>query len=42
MDGQQTLMPVEDFIPEVVKKKGWAGSQNIAKYNAEQKKNADR
>lgn len=41
MEGQQTLMPIDDFIPEVVKKRGWAGSQNIARYNQEQKKNAE-
>ena len=41
MEGQMSMMPIEDFIPEVVKKHGWAGSQNIAKYNAEQKRNAE-
>lgn len=41
MEGQETLIPVEDLVPEVVKKHGWAGAKNIAKYNAEQKKNAE-
>lgn len=41
MEGQQTLMPIEDFIPEVVKKRGWAGNQNLQRYNQEQKKNAE-
>lgn len=35
------MMPIEDFIPEVVKKRGWAGSQNIQRYHQEQKKNAE-
>lgn len=35
------MMPIEDFIPEVVKKRGWAGSQNIQRYNEQSKKNAE-
>lgn len=41
MEGQQSMMPIEDFIPEVVRKQGWAGGRNIAKYNQEQKRNAE-
>lgn len=41
MEGQETFMPLDELIPEVIKKPGWAGSQNIARYNQEQKKNAE-
>lgn len=40
MDGQQSLMPLDEFIPEMVKKRGWAGYQNIRKYNEDQQKNS--
>ena len=41
MEGQQTLMPLDEFIPEVVKKRGWAGNQNIQAYNEQSKRNAE-
>lgn len=41
MEGQQTFMDPEDFIPEVIKKRGWAGKATLDRYNAEQKKNAE-
>ena len=41
MDGQTTLMSAEEFIPEVIKKRGWAGQKNMERYNELQKKNAE-
>lgn len=41
MEDQLTFMDPEEFIPEVVKKRGWAGNYNIQRYNQEQKKNAE-
>ena len=41
MEGQETFMPPEEFIPEIVNKKAWAGAQNMARYNEQQKKNAE-
>lgn len=34
-------MPIEEFVPEVVKKRGWAGNQNIQRYNEQSKRNAE-
>lgn len=39
-EGQQSMMPVDQFIPEIVKRRGWAGYKNIRKYNEEQQKNS--
>ena len=41
MEGQQTFMPIDEFIPEVVKKRGWAGNANIMRYHEQQQKNAE-
>lgn len=41
MEGQETMMPIDEFIPEIVRKHGWAGAANIRKYKEEQRKNSE-